>query len=322
MAQNLLEIQNLKTHLFTSKGVVRAVDDVSFHIAEREALGLVGESGCGKTMTAFSIMRVLPIPPARIVSGKILYRKKNLLELSEPEMRFIRGGEIGMVFQDPMTFLNPVIKVGDQVAEALIEHEKVSRAEARKRVVELFETVQIPSADEVVDYYPHQLSGGMRQRALIAMAVSCRPSLLIADEPTTALDATVQAQILRLMKDLKEELGTALLMITHDLGIVADICDRVCVMYAGQIVEVTDVFSIFQNPLHPYTKGLLNSILRYDQYKEVLPTIEGSVPDLVKPPKGCRFHPRCPVILGERCRNAMPSMVEATPGHIVRCFLY
>ena len=320
MKSNLLEVSNLKTYFFTSQGVVKAVDDVSFVIRQRETIGLVGESGCGKTMTALSVMRLVPNPPGRIVGGKIILKGKDIFGLSELEMRRLRGSEIGMIFQDPMTFLNPVMKIADQLTEALVEHRKMSAGQARNRMLELLRMVNIPSADKVQDYYPHQLSGGMRQRVLTAMAMSCEPSLLIADEPTTALDVTVQAQILKLIRELRDKLGTSLLLITHDLGVVGEICDRVCVMYAGKIVETGDVFAMFRSPEHPYTVGLLSSILRMDEYKETLPTIDGVVPDLVNPPSGCRFNPRCMKAMSI-CREKNPPSFEIGPDHFVSCWL-
>lgn len=321
MANHLLTVEELKTYFFTSEGTVRAVDDVSLYINPNEAVGLVGESGCGKTMTAFSIMRLVPSPPGRIVQGRILLRGKDLLRLSKGQMREVRGGEIGMVFQDPMTYLNPVLRISEQMIEVLMEHQAMSAVQAKRRTIEMLGRAQIPSPEKVINYYPYQLSGGMRQRVLIAMAMACEPSVLIMDEPTTALDATVQAQILRLIKGLRKDLGSSILMITHDLGIVAEICDRVCVMYAGKIVETADVFSIFQKPKHPYTVGLLNSILRIDQYKEVLPTIDGVVPDLMNPPSGCRFHPRCRKAM-DICRKEHPHSFIVEQDHFVDCWLY
>lgn len=320
---SLLEIRDLKTYFYTSRGAVRAVDGVDFEIRKGEAVGLVGESGCGKTMTAFSIMRLVP-PPGQIVEGSIWFgegtEKRDLTKVPEKEMMEIRGGMISMVFQDPMTYLNPVMRVYDQIAEAIVLHQNVSKEEARRKAIEALERVRIPAPSVVARYYPHQLSGGMRQRALIAMAISCGPELLIADEPTTALDVTVQAQVLELIKQLKREMGMALMLITHDLGIVADICDRVCVMYAGEIVEEGDVLRIYREPKHPYTSGLLRSTLSIDEFKENLVTIEGVVPDLTDPPKGCRFHPRCPNA-ADRCRETEPPVIELTKGR-VSCWLY
>jgi oligopeptide/dipeptide ABC transporter ATP-binding protein len=316
-----LKLEGLKTHFFTSPGVVKAVDGVSLHVDAKEAVGLVGESGCGKTMTAFSILRLIPSPPGRIVEGRALLRDKDLLQLPKDEMRRIRGREIGMVFQDPMTYLNPVMSISEQMTEVLVEHQRMPAAQAKQRAIELLEHVQVPSPEKVINYYPHQLSGGMRQRVLIAMAMSCHPSLLIMDEPTTALDVTVQAQILRLIKTIRKDFSSSVLMITHDLGIVAEVCDRVYVMYAGKIVESADVHAIIQRPRHPYTVGLLNSVLRIDQYKEILPAITGVVPDLINPPLGCRFHPRCQSVM-DICREEHPPTFMVEPGHFVNCWLY
>jgi oligopeptide/dipeptide ABC transporter ATP-binding protein len=300
------------------------VDGVSLGIQKGEALGLVGESGCGKTMTAFSIMGLVP-SPGKIVGGEIWFNyddsRKDLTKTSEEEMRKVRGGKISMVFQDTMTYLNPVMKICDQIAEAIVLHQEVPRNEARRKAVEILEKVRIPIPSTVAQYYPHELSGGMRQRALIAMAISCNPDLLIADEPTTALDVTVQAQVLELIKQLKNEMNMALMLITHDLGIVADTCDRVCVMYAGRIVEEGNVYEIYREPQHPYTMGLLKSTLSIDEFKETLVTIEGTVPDLTNLPPGCRFRPRCSQI-SDRCRETMPPMVEVKKGHKVSCWRY
>lgn len=315
-----MNIVGLKTYFYTSQGVVKAVDGVSFEIGKKKTVGLVGESGCGKTMTSLSIMKLVP-RPGRIVDGKILFKDRNLLDLTDKEIMDIRGKEISMIFQDPMTYLNPTIKIGDQIAEAILRHQDTEKAEVRERVIEVLEKVIITNPDKTFDYYPHQLSGGMRQRVLIAMALSCNPSLLIADEPTTALDVTIQAQILDLMKKIREESERSILLITHDLAIVADICDKVCVMYAGKLVESADVFTLYGNPVHPYTKGLIRSVLTYTEYKEVLPAIEGTVPNPLNFPTGCRFHPRCseakPV-----CRQQEPPRVSIEPQHSVSCWLY
>jgi oligopeptide/dipeptide ABC transporter ATP-binding protein len=311
----------LKTYLFTSLGNVKAVDGVSLKVGEGEAVGLVGESGCGKTMTARSIIRLIPTPPGRIVGGRIIFKGRDLLKLTKNELNKMRGKEIGMVFQDPMTFLNPVLKIGDQIAEVLLAHQVATKNDARRKVVEILEKMRMPSASKVVDYYPHMLSGGMRQRVLIAIGICCDPSLVILDEPTSALDATVQAQVLALIKSLKSDFNVSLLLITHDLGIVSDICDRVYVMYAGKIVEHADVYSIFENPLHPYTAGLLNCVLSIDEYKESLFTIPGSVPDMINLPSGCRFHPRCSQSMLV-CTEKEPSPIKHNPGHVVSCWLY
>jgi oligopeptide/dipeptide ABC transporter ATP-binding protein len=317
----LLEVRGLKTHFFTREGVVKAVDGVDLTINEGDIVGLVGESGCGKSVTALSIMRLVP-EPGRIVAGEIVFRGKNLLSLPEDEMRAIRGKEIAMVFQNPSTSLNPIFRAGFQVAEAIQVHEGLSEPEAQTHVIRLFERVEIPEPDTRSKNYPHELSGGMKQRVMIAMAVSCRPKLLIADEPTTALDVTIQAQILELMKELKEELGTAILLITHDLGIVAEICDIVAVMYAGKIAEVAPVEELFSDPKHPYTQLLLSSIPRPDKdIIDRLKVIRGVVPDPLNPPKGCRFVTRCPYamkVCGER--EPAPILIDRT--HKITCFLY
>ena len=306
-------------HFFTSYGIVRAVDRVNLAINKNETVGLVGESGCGKTATAFSIMRLVP-PPGKIIDGQILFEEKNLLDFEEKEMRNVRGKKISMIFQDPLTHLNPVMKIEDQIAEAMALHEKKNMQESRKKTIELLSKVQIPNPKRVAKSYPYQLSGGMKQRVLIAIAISCSPTLLIADEPTTALDVTVQAQILELITSLIKDLNTSLLLITHDLGIVAETCDKVFVMYAGKIVENCNVFQIFSNAKHPYAQGLFESTLSIDEYKEVLVTLDGAVPSLVNPPPGCKFHPRCPKAKTV-CREREPELVEVEPGHFVACWL-
>jgi oligopeptide/dipeptide ABC transporter ATP-binding protein len=316
--ETLLDADELKTYLFTSAGVVKAVDGVSLKIRRGESVGLVGESGCGKTMTALSFLRLLPIP-GKIVGGRILFDGLDLAALPESQMREIRGSRISMVFQDPMTFLNPVLTAERQIGETIKRHQMVSDSEVEEKVVTLLEKVGIANPRATKDYYPHQLSGGMRQRILIATAISCNPSLLIADEPTTALDVTVQAQILELLRTLVNELNASLLLITHDLGVVAEICDSVYVMYAGKIVEHGDVYSVFEEPKHPYTVGLLKSVLSIDEFKKDLSTIEGVVPNLINPPSGCRFHPRCPHVMNI-CRNKEPKLDSGE--HQVSCFLY
>ena len=315
MGERLLDITGLKTYIHARAGSVRAVDDVSLCINAGETVGLVGESGCGKTMTAHSIMRLIPSPPAAIEGGKISFQGSDLLALSEDEMRALRGRRIAMVFQDPMTFLNPVLRIGAQIAEAAAEDTKESA------IIALLQSVGIPYPERVIKQYPHELSGGMRQRVLIAIAIVNSPPLLIADEPTTALDVTVQTQILSLLKSIRERKGTALLLITHDLGIVAEMCDRVYVMYAGKIVETADVFSLFEDALHPYTQGLLKSALSIAEFSPTLTTIEGSVPDLSNPPAGCRFHPRCPRVM-DLCKEKEPPLNELKPGHLASCWLY
>jgi peptide/nickel transport system ATP-binding protein len=315
MGERLLDITGLKTYIHARAGSVRAVDDVSLCINAGETVGLVGESGCGKTMTAHSIMRLIPSPPAAFEGGKISFQGRDLLALSEDEMRALRGRRIAMVFQDPMTFLNPVLRIGAQIAEAAAEDTKESE------IITLLQSVGIPYPERVVKQYPHELSGGMRQRVLIAIAIVNNPALLIADEPTTALDVTVQTQILSLLKSIRDQKGTALLLITHDLGIVAEMCDRVYVMYAGKIVETADVFGLFEDPLHPYTQGLLKSALSIAEFSPTLTTIEGSVPDLSNPPAGCRFHPRCPQVM-DLCKEKEPPLDELKPGHLASCWLY
>jgi peptide/nickel transport system ATP-binding protein len=295
------------------------VDGVSFEVGPHEILGLVGESGCGKTMTALSIIRLVP-PPGRIVAGEIFLHGQNLLALDEEEMRRVRGGRIGMVFQEPLTSLNPVFAIGDQIAQGILAHEEVSRREAWERAVRMLELVNIPAAVQRVHDYPHQLSGGMRQRVMIALALASWPDLLIADEPTTALDVTIQAQILDLLLKIQQERGTAILLITHDLGIVAEVCHRVAVIYAGEIVESGSVEEIYANPLHPYTEGLLQCIPHPSRFGQDLRLIEGAPPDLIEPRAGCAFADRCPKVLSE-CRLARPELVEGGPGHWARCIL-
>ncbi len=316
----LLRVEDLTVKFFTSDGIVHAVDQVSFTIEEEEVLGLVGESGCGKSVTSLAIMRLLPVPPAKITSGKVFFDGKDLLQLSDAEMRKIRGNVISMIFQEPMTSLNPVITVGKQIAEAIVTHQNVSMEEAKKKSIELLKLVGIPNPEKRYDDYPHQMSGGMRQRAMIAMALACNPKLLIADEPTTALDVTVQAQILDLIAQLKDSFGMSVLLITHDLGVIAEMCNRVIVMYAGQIVEEAPCIDLFESPLHPYTDGLLKSIPKLEPGKKPLHTIEGSVPNAMDLPAGCRFHPRCPFAF-DLCREKVPKLVNVNQHRRVRCFL-
>ena len=325
MAERLLEVKGLKTHFFTDEGVVRAVDGVDFYINKGETLGVVGESGCGKSVTALSIMRLIPTPPGRIVSGSITYDGKNLLDLSPAQMRKIRGKEISMIFQEPMTSLNPVFTVGEQIAEALRLHEGLNRRDAMDKTVDMLKLVHIPNAERRVREYPHQLSGGMRQRIMIAMALSCNPKLLIADEPTTALDVTIQAQILELLNELKAKLGMAILLITHDMGVIAETAQRVVVMYAAKVAEEAPVTELFKEPLHPYTQGLLRSIPRIDLAavkKTKLETIPGTVPTLRGAERpGCAFAPRCSFAKPMHFENT-PPLKEVRPGHKVACFLY
>jgi peptide/nickel transport system ATP-binding protein len=322
MAEALLEIRDLVTEFLTEQGVVRAVDGVSFAIPPRTTLGVVGESGCGKSVTALSIMRLVASPPGRIASGTIHYAGKDLLALPAAEMRAIRGNRIAMIFQEPMTSLNPVFTVGDQVGEAVRLHQRTSRAKAREVAIEMFRLVGIPSPEERVDAYPHQLSGGMRQRVMIAMALACKPDLLIADEPTTALDVTIQAQILDLLRSLQRELGMSILLITHDLGVVAETCDEVVVMYAGRVVERAATEALFAAPRHPYTAGLLRSVPSYGDGADVadhqrLQEIPGMVPALSELPAGCKFADRCPRV-EDRCRADEPALVQLGASQ-VRC---
>ena len=318
-ATPLLEIEDLRTWFFTSDGVVRAVDGVSYSVAPGETLAVVGESGCGKSVTAMSVLRLLPSPPARIVSGAIRFEGRDLLTASEAEMRKIRGNEISMIFQEPMTSLNPVLTVGRQIAETLELHQGLSAAAAQARAIEMLETVRIPEARRRADEYPHQLSGGMRQRVMIAMALACKPKLLIADEPTTALDVTIQAQILELMLDLKEKVGAAIVLITHDLGVVAETAQRVVVMYAGRKVEEASVADLFARPLHPYTRGLMGSIPRLAGGAKRLTEIPGIVPRLNQPIVGCAFAERC-AFVQPRCRQEAPVFEAKAPGHSAACF--
>lgn len=317
----LIEIRGLKTYFFMSTGTVRAVDGIDFSMDDRQMVGIVGESGCGKSVTALSLMQLVPNPPGRIVEGEIIFEGEDLLKKTEEEMQKIRGGKIAMSFQDPMTYLNPVKRAGEQIAEAIILHQGVEKEEAHEMAVESIKLVGIPSPSERAMDYPHQLSGGMRQRIMIAMALSCKPQLLIADEPTTALDVITQDEILELMENLKDELGTSIILITHDLAIVASLCNRVAVMYAGNIVEYADTIPIYDDPLHPYTKGLLNSILRLDKGKERLSSIKGSVPNLVNLPPGCKFHPRCPHSM-PLCSKQIPPLLDVGGNSLVACHLY
>jgi len=314
----ILQVNDLKTYFFTENGIVKAVDGVDLEVYQGETLGLVGESGCGKSITAFSIMRLLDYP-GKTVSGQILFKGEDLLEKNEKQMRQIRGKDISMIFQEPMTSLNPVLTIGFQITEALEVHFKMEKTKARKRAIELLEKVGIPIPEQRIDEYPHQLSGGMRQRAMIAMALACDPALLIADEPTTSLDVTIQAQILELMKLLLEQFKSSMIMITHDLGVIAEIADRIAVMYAGKIVEYAATRSIFYSPMHPYTFGLLTSIPRLDMDIKNLESIPGIVPDPLHFPEGCKFHPRC-VFATEKCHKEEPPLVEIEKNHSVRCW--
>ncbi|MDB4896675.1 MAG: oligopeptide/dipeptide transporter, ATPase subunit [Firmicutes bacterium] len=321
MSEKLLDIRNLRTYFYTEDGVVPAVDGVNLHVKRGETLGVVGESGCGKSQTSLSVMRLIPMPPGKIMEGsEIFFEGQDLLKKSESEMRKIRGNDISMIFQEPMTSLNPVYTIGDQIAEAIQLHQGLNHREAINKAIDMLRLVGIPLPERRVKEYPHQLSGGMRQRVMIAMALSCNPKLLVADEPTTALDVTIQAQILELMKRLKKELGMAIMLITHDLGVVAEMAERVVVMYAGKVVEEGDVVSIFKNPIHPYTEGLLKSVPRMDAEAGKLHVIEGVVPNPLHMPEGCRFNPRCPYAI-DKCRETQPPLEQIAPGRWVACFL-
>jgi len=321
MTEKILEIKNLKTYFYTDDGEAKAVDDVSFSVNRKETLGIVGESGCGKSVSCLSVLRLIPEPPGKIVDGTVLFQGKSLFHLSMDEMRKIRGNDIAMIFQEPMTSLNPVFTVGNQIMEAVILHQHVGKVEAKERAIEMLRLVGIPSPEQRVDEYPHQLSGGMRQRVMIAMALSCNPKILIADEPSTALDVTIQAQILDLINELKEKLDMSVIMITHDLGVIAEVAQRVIVMYAGKIVEESDVRTIFKNPQHPYTVGLIKSIPVLNQKVERLSVIRGTVPNPTEFPSGCRFHDRCP-IADERCKTELPSKEMVSENHFVSCWKY
>ncbi|MBS7658367.1 ABC transporter ATP-binding protein [Candidatus Bathyarchaeota archaeon] len=365
MHEPLLKIRNLKTYFFTYAGVVKALDGINLDVYKGETMGLVGETGCGKSVTSLSILRLIQ-PPGRIVNGEIWFKGKDLLKLTDEEMRKIRGKEIAMVFQDPATYINPVLTIGDQIAEVIMLHQDLKKdvlemkineltkklekhpneklkikieefkkalknppapskremkKAALKKAVEVLKLVKMPYPEKVVVQYPHELSGGMRQRAMIAMALSCKPDLLIADEATTALDVTIQAQILNLLNEIKKEVETSILVITHDLGLVAEICDRVAVMYAGHIIEEAETFSLFKNPMHPYTKGLLNAIPKLHDNPKRLKTIPGFVPNLINPPSGCRFHPRCEYAM-DICQKQEPKLIEVELNHKVSCHLY
>ena len=319
MSGALLELRDLRTYFAIDAGEFRAVDGVSFSIAPGRTLGVVGESGSGKSVTALSIMGLVPQPPGRIAGGEVLFDGVDLLTLDPAEMRERRGNAVSMIFQEPMTSLNPAFTVGDQVAEVILRHRHISRHEARARTIEMLRRVRIPSPETRIDEYPHKLSGGMRQRVMIAMALACDPKLLIADEPTTALDVTIQAQILDLMRSLREETGTAIMLITHDLGVIAELAHEVVVMYAGKVVEQAPVAALFDAPQHPYTIGLLGAIPKLNGEDRRLATIEGAVPNPLALPAGCHFHPRCPFAI-EKCRASEPPLAEVSPGQLAACW--
>jgi len=321
MNKNLVQIKNLKTYFYTEDGIVKAVDDVSFNIRKGEIIGVVGESGCGKSVTAMSIMRLIPSPPGKIVQGEILFEDKKILELKDDEMRKIRGNDIAVIFQEPMTSLNPIFTIGYQIQEVIMLHQKLNKVQSKKKAIEMLKLVGVPRADEIVECYPHELSGGMRQRAMIAMAVSCNPKLLIADEPTTALDVTIQAQILDIMKDLKKKLNTSIMLITHDLGVIAEMAEYVVVMYAGKVIEEAPVIELFKNPMHPYTEGLMKSKPSLDKDVKRLYSIPGQVPNPINMPEECYFCARCLRAM-DICKKQQPPIKEIRPGHKVACFLY
>ena len=319
--ETVLQVKNLKTYFYTEGGMVPAVDGLDFELGKGETLAIVGESGCGKSVTSLSVLRIVPTPPGKILDGEILYKGEDLLKKSEREMRAIRGNEISMIFQEPLTSLNPVFTIGKQITDILRMHQGMNKKQAYEKAVEMLAKVRIPSPEKVVNDYPHQLSGGMRQRVMIAMALACNPGILIADEPTTALDVTIQAQIMHLLCDLKKDRDTSIILITHDLGVVAQIAENVMVMYAGQAVEYADVKSIFKEPLHPYTKGLLKSLPVLGEEKDELYSIKGNIPSPKDYPQGCRFSPRCDQAC-EKCRKEPPPLTVLPDGRKVRCWNY
>nr|WP_040382478.1 ABC transporter ATP-binding protein [Dethiosulfovibrio peptidovorans] len=321
MAEKILEVKDLSTWFYTEEGIVKALEKVSFSIGQGEILGIVGETGCGKSVTSRSIMGLIPQPPGKIVEGQVLFQGRDLLTLPDDEMRSVRGCDMAMIFQDPMSSLNPVLKVGFQVEEAIKAHGSVSDAKARSRALEMFHKVNIPDPEKSLERYPHQFSGGMKQRVMIAMALCCNPKLLIADEPTTALDVSIQAQILSLIKDLQRDFGSSIMLISHDLGVIATMAQMVAVMYAGSIIEYGTVHDIFDSPLHPYTKGLIGAIPRLDRDQERLDVIKGSLPNLIHLPEGCKFRERCPMA-EPICATARPPRIIDDNGHEVACYAY
>ena len=318
MKTPLLEVRSLSTQFHMDEGIVRAVENVSFKISPGEILGIVGESGCGKSVTALSILRLIPEPPGKIVNGQILFEGRDLVRLGEKQMEKVRGNEISMIFQEPMTSLNPVFTIGDQIMEAILFHQGLDKSEARRKAIEMLGRVKIPSPETRIDAYPHQLSGGMRQRAMIAMALSCQPKLLIADEPTTALDVTIQDGIIRLLKEIQKQMGMAVMLITHDFGVVSEMADQGVVMYAGRVIEQGPTRSILEQMRHPYTRGLVNSIPDLKERKKRLPAIPGQVPDAMDLPAGCKFHPRCPLMI-EECKKEEPPLFQVGEDHLSRC---
>lgn len=321
MKKTLVKFKNLKTYFYGEDGIVKAVNDVSFKIKEGETVCIVGESGCGKSVTAMSLMRLIPSPPGRIIEGEIIFEGRDILKFSEKELMDMRGNDVSVIFQEPMTSLNPVFRVGDQICEAIILHQQLSRKEAEKKAIEVLKIIGIARSEEIIKCFPHELSGGMRQRIMIAMAICCNPKLLIADEPTTALDVTIQAQILDLMKDIKKKLNTSIMLITHDLGVVAEMADYVVVMYAGKVIEEAPVIELFKNPLHPYTQGLLKSKPSISSKLDRLYSIPGQVPNPVGMPENCYFNERCDRCLN-KCKEEQPSLMDIGNRHKVSCWLY
>ena len=317
--ERLLEVKDLKIQFDTEEGTVYALENVSFHLDKGEILGIIGETGSGKSVTASAINRILPVPPARIVNGEIIFQGKDVLKYKREEMNKIRGKKISMIFQEPMTALNPVFKIKEQMSDVIMFHKKVNRKKAVQQAIQMLDQVRIPDPEMVLDKFPHELSGGMRQRVMIATALSCEADLLIADEPTTALDVTTQDQILALIQEMRKNIGISVILITHDFGVVAEICDKVAVMYGGTVVEFTDIYTLTEKPYHPYSNGLLKAIPPVDKSIEKLNTIPGSVPNLLKPPPGCRFHPRCENMI-EKCKIDPPPLEEIEEGHFISCY--